>query len=120
MCPDQPTLRLEGGTGWPTINGMRLRPEHIEAIREVVRRECGASARVRLFGSRLDDAGRGGDVDVLVELDDPVERPAMLSARLSAMISRRLQGRAVDVVLSAPNITRSPVHDIAEREGQLL
>ncbi|PYG02440.1 putative nucleotidyltransferase [Thioalkalivibrio sp. ALE21] len=120
MCPDQPTLRLEGGTGWPTINGMRLRPEHIKAIREVVRRECGASARVRLFGSRLDDAGRGGDVDVLVELDDPVERPAMLSARLSAMISRRLQGRAVDVVLSAPNITRSPVHDIAEREGQLL
>jgi len=99
---------------------MRLSSQHVKAIREVVRRECGASARVRLFGSRLDDARRGGDVDVLVELDEPVERPAVLSARLSAMISRRLQGRAVDVVLSAPNITRSPVHHTAEKDGRLL
>ncbi|WP_373067496.1 nucleotidyltransferase domain-containing protein [Thioalkalivibrio sp.] len=99
---------------------MRLSSEHMQAIRDVVRRECGPSARVRLFGSRLDDARRGGDVDVLVELDDPVERPAVLSARLSAMLSRQLQGRAVDVVLSAPNITQSPVHRTAEKEGRLL
>ncbi|WP_440995016.1 nucleotidyltransferase family protein [Arhodomonas sp. SL1] len=100
--------------------GMRLSPEHIKAIREVVRRECGPGARVRLFGSRLDNARRGGDVDVLVELDEPVERPAVLSARLSARLSRRLEGRAVDVLLSAPNVARGPVHRIAEKEGQLL
>ncbi|WP_155998032.1 nucleotidyltransferase domain-containing protein [Thioalkalivibrio sp. ALMg13-2] len=99
---------------------MRLSPVHVKGIHEVVRRECGSSAHVRLFGSRLDDVWRGGDVDVLVELDAPVERLAVLSARLSTMLSRQLQERAVDVVLSAPNITRSPVHHTAEKEGRLL
>ncbi|OOG20800.1 DNA polymerase III subunit beta [Thioalkalivibrio denitrificans] len=99
---------------------MRLSREQVEAIREVVHSECGPSARVRLFGSRLDDALRGGDVDILVELDEPVERPAVLSARLSARLSRQLQGRAVDVVLSAPNIARSAVHHAAEKRGRLL
>jgi len=99
---------------------MRLSQEDVSAIREVVCRECGAGARARLFGSRLDDTRRGGDVDVLVELDHPVQRPAVFAAQLSARLSRRLQGRAVDVILSASNLPRSPVHDIAEKEGQLL
>lgn len=99
---------------------MRLSPQHIRAIREVVRHECGPEARVRLFGSRLDDTRRGGDVDVLVELEQPVERPAVLAARLSARLSRRLDGRSVDVVLSAPNLPRSAVHRMAEQQGQLL
>lgn len=103
-----------------TIGLMRLSPQHIRAIREVVRHECGPEARVRLFGSRLDDTRRGGDVDVLVELEQPVERPAVLAARLSARLSRRLDGRSVDVVLSAPNLPRSAVHRMAEQQGQLL
>ena len=92
----------------------------MQAIREVVRRECGSTARVRLFGSRLDDSRCGGDVDLLVELDESVERPALLSARLSALISRRLDGRSVDVVLSVTNLTRQAVHQVAEEQGQLL
>jgi len=92
----------------------------MQTIREVVRRECGSTARVRLFGSRLDDTRRGGDVDLLIELDNPVERPALLSARLSALISRGLDGRSVDVVLSAPNLSRQAVHRVAEEQGQLL
>jgi len=99
---------------------MRLSPEHRQTIREVVRRECGSDTRVRVFGSRLDDTGRGGDLDVLVEFDWPVERPALVSARLSAMLSRRLDGRSVDVVLSAPNLRRHTVHRVAQEKGQLL
>ena len=45
---------------------MRLQAASVETIRRVVRDEAGAHARVRLFGSRLDDAARGGDVDLLV------------------------------------------------------
>jgi predicted nucleotidyltransferase len=75
---------------------------------------------VRLFGSRLLDDARGGDVDLLVELPDAVEQPAMLAARLSTRISRAMDGRQVDVVLLAPNLRRLPIHDIALREGQPL
>lgn len=99
---------------------MRLSTDQIAHIREVVRQEAGPAARVRLFGSRLDDTRRGGDVDLLVELDCPVSNPAWLAARISARLTRALQGREVDVVLSAPNLARSPLHAVAEREGQLL
>jgi predicted nucleotidyltransferase len=69
---------------------VRPSPSDITAIREVVLDQCGPASRVLLFGSRLDNALRGGDVDLLVQFDRPVERPALLSAQLSALISRRL------------------------------
>jgi len=47
---------------------MRLSEQHRQAILRVVGETCGPRARGRLFGSRLDDALRGGDVDLLVEL----------------------------------------------------
>ena len=68
----------------------------------------------------MNDTRRGGDVDLLVELDCPVSDPAWLAARISARLTRALLGREVDVVLSAPNLARSALHAVAEREGQLL
>ncbi|WP_208599049.1 nucleotidyltransferase domain-containing protein [Desulfonatronum thioautotrophicum] len=44
---------------------MRLHPDQIESIREVVLTRD-PTARIFLFGSRLDDKQRGGDVDLLV------------------------------------------------------
>jgi len=99
---------------------MRLTPQQVSSIRTAVRQLAGEHARVRLFGSRLDDNARGGDVDLLVELPDPVDNPAMLAAQLSARISRALQGRKVDVLLSAPNLQRQPIHDTAREKGVLL
>jgi len=99
---------------------MRLLEEHIQAIRRIVSENAGESARVWLFGSRLWDDAKGGDVDLLVELPEPVEHPAGLSARLAARISRSLEGRQVDVVVLAPNLRRLPIHDIALNEGRLL
>lgn len=99
---------------------MRLAPEQIETIRSVVRAEAGEDAVVRLFGSRLDDAARGGDIDLLLEMSRPVAEPAMFSARIAARLIRALQGRHVDVVLRAPNLRVLPIHEVAAREGVLL
>ncbi|MCK9532901.1 MAG: nucleotidyltransferase domain-containing protein [Gammaproteobacteria bacterium] len=99
---------------------MRLSKQQIQAIRELVAQLAGNSAEVRVFGSRLDDHKRGGDLDLLVELPDAVENPALLTARLSACISRAMNGRKVDVVLSAPNLRHLPIHDVAFKEGQPL
>lgn len=73
-----------------------------------------------VFGSRLDDSARGGDIDLLLELPRPVEHPALLVARMSARVSRLRHGRKADVVLSAPNLLRLPIHEVALREGHLL
>lgn len=99
---------------------MRLSDTQIAAIRQVVAEQAGVAATVRLFGSRLDDAAKGGDVDLLVEIPSPVADPAPLAARIAGRISRALDSRKVDVVLAAPNLMSLPIHEVARREGCLL
>lgn len=99
---------------------MRLTDDQITALHLLTRDIAGEEARVLLFGSRLRDDARGGDVDLLVELPHPVDNPALLAARISARAMRALNGRNVDVLLSAPNLRRLPIHDIALNEGQVL
>lgn len=96
---------------------MRLSASIIEEVRRVVRETAGEDARVRLFGSRLDDAALGGDVDLLVELGEAPAEPARLVASISGRVSRAMHGRRVDVLLSAPGLSRQPIHDVAERTG---
>lgn len=99
---------------------MRLTSEQIQAIRTGVAQVAGQGAQVWLFGSRLHDQARGGDVDLLLELDAPVDEPAQLAARLSVRISRAMHGRKVDVVVKAPNLMHLPIHTIAMQEGVRL
>lgn len=99
---------------------MRLTQPQTLAIRRIVLEAAGPDARVRVFGSRLDDHARGGDLDLLLELAEPAANAALLAARISARVSRMMHGRKVDVVVSAPNLMRLPIHEIAFNEGQLL
>ena len=99
---------------------MRLTDEQSQVISQLARELIGERCSVRVFGSRLDDAARGGDVDLLLELMDAVDNPALIAAQLSARVSRAMHGRKVDVLLSAPNLMRLPIHDIAFKEGRLL
>jgi predicted nucleotidyltransferase len=75
---------------------------------------------VRVFGSRIDDTKQGGDLDLMLELPEPVDNPAFLAAQLAAKVSRLMNGRKVDVLLSAPNLMRLPIHDVAFKEGVIL
>ncbi|MDD5030044.1 MAG: nucleotidyltransferase domain-containing protein [Rhodoferax sp.] len=96
---------------------MRITPEQIVAIRTSATHLAGDAARVWLFGSRVRDDARGGDVDLMLELDEAVAEPAQLSARLAALVSRAMYGRKVDVLIKAPNLKFLPIHTIALAEG---
>lgn len=96
---------------------MRLTVTQISAIRSSAAQLAGDAARVWLFGSRVRDDARGGDVDLLLELDDAVAEPAQLSARMAALVSRAMYGRKVDVLIKAPNLKFLPIHVIALAEG---
>ena len=99
---------------------MRITIEQIAVIRQGVAELAGAQARVWLFGSRVSDDARGGDVDLLLELDDAIDEPARLSAKLAARVSRAMHGRKVDVLIKAPNLKFLPIHAIALAEGVRL
>ncbi|WP_200381487.1 nucleotidyltransferase domain-containing protein [Thiococcus pfennigii] len=66
---------------------MRLTKDQIAAILEVNTGIAGRGAAVLLFGSCLDDAARGGDVDLVIETE------AGLSVRQRAELRTRLEAR---------------------------
>jgi len=72
---------------------MRLSAEDIAAIRRLVQARFGAGAGIRLFGSRLDDSARGGDVDLYVEPDRLPEDNLLLASTLTEMYPLSLTGR---------------------------
>jgi predicted nucleotidyltransferase len=99
---------------------MRLTPEQARAIVVATRELAGPDASVRLFGSRLHDELKGGDIDLLVECPRPVERPVWLAAQITARLQRALGDRKIDVLLIDPTIPLEPVHLVAQLEGRVL
>ena len=99
---------------------MRLTPAQIDTIQNTVHAVLGEGAQVTLFGSRVDDSLKGGDVDLMVEVQQGIEDPAVVSARIASRISRVMHGRKVDVLLKAPNLLEQPIHRIASQEGVRL
>lgn len=83
-------------------------------------KHAGKEAQVILFGSRLDDACVGGDVDVLVQTPQAPANPALLIAQIAAQISQALRGRKVDVLLCAPGLQQHAIHRIALQQGVAL
>jgi predicted nucleotidyltransferase len=99
---------------------MRLSPLAIQAIRAAALRYFGEQARVWLFGSRVDNSAKGGDIDLYVEspqaLDNAVER----AGRMSAAIQMALGEQKIDIVVAHPGSPRQRIHDIAKQTGVLL
>ena len=99
---------------------MPLTPTQIDTIHSTTQAVLGEGATVTLFGSRVDDSLKGGDVDLMVEVQQGIEAPAVVSARIASRISRLMHGRKVDVLLKAPNLLEQPIHRIASQEGVRL
>ena len=87
---------------------MRLSVEQVAVILDVVHGVAGAEARVSLYGSRLDESRRGGDVDLLVESSPPLG--LLQRARIKVALERKLN-LPVDV-LAAP-LAEAGVEDSA-------
>ena len=68
----------------------------------------------------MDDSIKGGDLDLLIKLSSIIDNPALLSAEISARISKMMLGRKVDIVLEAPNLKYLDIHQVAHQNGVLL
>jgi predicted nucleotidyltransferase len=75
---------------------MRLLKEEIKAISEAVAK-FDSEAEVYLFGSRIDDTKRGGDIDVLV-ISDKIDKHSLFL--IEEEIFKKIEEQKIDFVLS--------------------
>ncbi len=70
----------------------------------------------RLFGSRLDDAGRGGDIDLFIPGDWPPEESVPRRLCFCAELRRCLGDQKIDVVVE--NKLSSSIQNRAKQPGE--
>ncbi len=82
---------------------MRLSQQQRQVIRDEVADIFGADARVHVFGSRLDDTDRGGDIDLYIEAPGNAEGLLDRELALYARLQRKLGEQRIDIVVHGPD-----------------
>ena len=95
---------------------MRLTAGEITAIREEIER-LDPKAEVYLYGSRVDDTARGGDVDLLVVSDMLSFRDVL---RLRTGILDRIGWQQLDLVVRRRDQLDEPLAAMAQETGVKL
>jgi predicted nucleotidyltransferase len=97
---------------------MRFSEKGVNAVKEAVNAAFPGQSKVYLFGSRVYDDKRGGDIDLLVVSD--LHRSAMEAAKIRAVvkIQMALGDQKIDMVVTAnPHLDSRPVVREALRNG---
>lgn len=98
---------------------MRLTEDEVRAIKAAAHEAFGEDAVVRLFGSRVHDHLRGGDIDLLVEVDE-VDDEAGQKWTFQDIFWKRTEPRKVDLLLAVRGQPLGPFERIAMRDGVVL
>lgn len=101
----------------PANFDMRLPPHARSVIRRTTTEVFGPHARVLLFGSRVDDRLRGGDIDLLIELPEPDADKNRHSLTLAARLQQELGDQRIDVIVLDPATPEQPIHRQARATG---
>lgn len=96
---------------------MRLTEQQINAIKHTAQAVLGEGAHVTLFGSRVDDSAKGGDIDLLFTSPINIDNQAQTEAHIYAQLVRQLGDQKIDILLKAPNLQAQPIHAQAEQSG---
>ena len=103
---------------------MRLSPAQIDLLRSTAVLRFGAESVLWLFGSRVHDAQRGGDVDLYLETteqnaDQLIDNKLRFLADLHD--TPEFEGERIDLVIHSPlHRSELPVHRVARAEGVRL
>jgi hypothetical protein len=96
---------------------MRLTPYEQTVIKAASQRHF--DAPVRLFGSRLIDAKRGGDIDLYIESPFTGDQAFARELAMTADIWHTLGEQKIDIVVSNGEHLL-PIHERARQEGVWL
>ncbi|TFH86679.1 nucleotidyltransferase domain-containing protein [Billgrantia azerbaijanica] len=100
---------------------MRLTPQQQTVIKSVLKRHFGDASAIRLFGSRVDDAAKGGDIDLYIEPE--IQEPdRLVDAKLKALVElrRELGDQKIDLVIRRREAPALPIYRVARETGTPL
>jgi len=94
---------------------MRLSRSQASAIDKLVKETLGSDSEVWLFGSRVDDAKRGGDVDLYIESTQPcgLEKKLSLMTKIQLLVGLR----KVDLIVKTDSSPDRLIYTTAKSEG---
>jgi len=95
---------------------MRLNTKELQALRAIMG-ELDPAGRLYLYGSRVDDTRRGGDIDLYLQASRPIDLKTRL--RTQYRLQQACDTR-VDLLVKNPTQPDLPIHQIAVAQGVLL
>lgn len=98
---------------------MRITEIEKTIIKSAVKKHFGRNADVYIFGSRVNDDRKGGDIDLYIATDMPTS--AIIREKISLLmdIEKSLGEQKIDVVINN-HTKQKPIYEIAEKEGVKL
>ncbi len=97
---------------------MRLTLQQRHTIKELVTQVFGDDVIVHVFGSRLDDFAKGGDIDLLIVSAQPIDDKFRKKLRLNARLQMALGERRFDVVVKDPTTQITPFYQHILEQAQ--
>jgi predicted nucleotidyltransferase len=95
---------------------MRLSHTEINTLRAIIR-ELDPNGQLYLFGSRVDDTRRGGDIDLYLQASYPIDLKTRLRTQYLLQSACDTQ---VDLLVKNPSQPDQPIYQIAREKGLML
>ena len=97
---------------------MRLSEEEKKKIIFCAKNLFGDDIKLYLFGSRVDDDKKGGDIDLFIESEEMVDMQTQI--KFLSAIYKNITQRKVDLLIQTPTSKKLAIYNTAKKEGILL
>ncbi len=97
---------------------MRITRKEKENIIRYAKKYFGADVKMYLFGSRVDDKKKGGDIDLFLESKIDINMYEQIE--FLKQLYLHITTRKIDLVIKSPSKKDRPIYHTAKKEGILL
>jgi len=97
---------------------MRLKVEEKNKIVYYAKEFFGKDIKLYLFGSRVDDNKKGGDIDLFLESKENIDMRTQVN--FLAAIYKEITQRKIDLLIKTPSSEDLSIYKTAKKEGVLL
>lgn len=89
---------------------MRLSKNQVKIITQILKKIAGESTQAYLYGSRINDQAKGGDIDLFIKVKEKISR--IEQARIKMELEQAL-GLPVDIIVQDEDSQCTPFQEIA-------